>query len=357
MKKILLTAAVFAVVLSGVQASDKYYLPLSKNIFLLGYPEWTSSGYSSGGGPIFDPAPFSISLNPALSAPLERVSIDLGYSAFFERTYIENAAMSGHALHAGVLFPTKLGVLTVAGQGAFMPAFNANDEGSPSHIRLGSSGNGRFGWARGFNASDNHKIYIGAAIFGGGIQNIDYSDPGYSDYTVGADLGFVWRIEKVGFLKDVRVSAAATNLGKPFNPLDGDLVDFYSFLSFRGGVAAHLVDIEDKFILALSADAGYVGLTDFVFSGALQMQIVKAVTISASWDMSAQDLYHTDNSVHMPSVTLSYTHIMKSDKGQTKVLAGWQQLHQSVQMLSFGAVVNIGSLDTEAPEMNFGVSN
>ncbi|GMO22608.1 MAG: hypothetical protein Ta2B_01670 [Termitinemataceae bacterium] len=341
--------AVVVLMFSAFVASAADRMPNGENIFLLGYPEYGSTAYSVSGGAIYDAAPFSISLNPALTAALQRPALDLGYNIFVDTNDDDLDLDPSHAIHLGGLYPTNIGVWTLA----FQTVLGKQSENNYSVLSgLGDMFYGRIAWSR--DVTD--FLYVGASVYAG---TIDVSDlDGDEDYAIAGDVGFVFRVQELAFLKDFRFSGVLANIGKTFDPSDGALNYYPQFLTVRAGIAAVLVDVEDKFKLGLSADATLPAFINLTFSAGLQAEILNMLTISGGWDMNVWELAEIEKPVHGPFVSIAYKH--KFNTGSTtsdfKFAGGWQQLDNSIQSISVGLAAKIGREDDEAPEIEMGVS-
>jgi hypothetical protein len=323
----------FTVIVSGLYSKD--VPPYGENIFLLGFPGLISNAASTVGGGLYDAGPYSININPALTAPLQRVSADLG------ATIMADDSKGGFAFLAGALFPSRWGVWTGGLQGAFleMPL-------SPP----GNTFSARFGWAR--DVTDD--LYVGAAVFAGAASK--YGD----SFAAGLDMGFVYRMGNIGFLKDSRASAAFTNIGKTF---DNDFGNFPGAFTIKGGFAAVLFE-NDKFAAGFSADAAIPTFQNTLLSFGLELGIVKIITVSFGWDMNIKELADGYDP-HTPFLGISVkwtantggSDILKKqgwEKTDLNVSAIYQQLGENVNLFSAGLSAEFGSIDKNPPVVELG---
>jgi hypothetical protein len=335
MKRIIFVAVFSAIVITYSYSKDTP--PYGENLFLLGFPGFISNAASTSGGGIYDAGPYSININPALTAPLQRVSADLG-AAFMAK----EDADTGFAFLAGALLPSRLGVWTGAMQGVFLP------------LPLSPPGNtfsGRFGWAR--DVADD--LYVGASVFAGGTSK--YGD----GFAAGLDLGFVYRLGKLAFLKDTRLSAAITNIGKTF---DNDYFgNFPGAFTVKGGFAALLFE-NDKFAAGFSADLAIPTFQNFLFNFGLELGIAKIITVSFGWDMSARELADGLDP-HTPFIGMAVKWTVNTGGSDIMKKQGWektdlgvstlyQRLSNDINLFSAGLSAEFGSIDKSPPDIQLG---
>jgi hypothetical protein len=365
-KKLLALVAAFAL---GAQFVSAYNpLPGGEDLFLFGYPGLIAGGLSTAGGGLFNATPASVLLNPALTAPLQRVAADFGWAGFFQDDddYEDGA---GGAFQLGALFPSKWGVWTASVQAAFMPI---------DQMPFGNMIVGRASWSR--DITDN--LYVGASVF---VGSIDDDKAAKESVAAAVDFGVVYRIGALAFFRDARVSAVIANIGTMYR--SDYYADFPSPFTLRGGFAALFLDPQkvnpDKITAGISADVSIPGFQNFLFSFAAQATIWKIVTVSVGWDTNVAEFSKIpENAVHSPFVsvgvnlTLDTGKIERARQKFDKALLenpdfnaenyqGWeksdftfsamgQQIHSKVFMMSVGASAQFGQRDTEAPLINIG---
>ncbi|MDR2795427.1 MAG: hypothetical protein LBB47_01800 [Spirochaetaceae bacterium] len=332
---------IFAVIFAAIVAAYSYSKdtpPYGENLFLLGFPGLISNAASTVGGGLYDAGPYSININPALTAPLQRVSADLG------ATFMTEEADAGFAFLAGALFPSRWGVWTGVLQGVFL---------EPPLSPPGNTFSARFGWARDI-AED---LYVGASIFGGATSK--YGD----GFAAGLDLGFVYRIGNLGFLKDTRMSAALTNIGKTFanNYFD----NFPGSFTVKGGFAAVLFE-NDKFAAGFSADVAVPTFQNILMNFGLELGIVKIITVSFGWDMNVREL--ADHiGPHTPFIGIAVKWTVSTGGSDILMKQGWektdlnvstfyQRLDDKINLFSAGLSAEFGSIDKAPPVIKLGDS-
>jgi hypothetical protein len=334
MKTFISVIGLAAIITGGVYAKDPP--PYGENIFLLGFPGLISNAASAAGGGLYDAGPYSININPALTAPLQRVSADLGASI------MARDADGGFAFLAGTLLPTRWGVWTAVLQGAFLE--------TPLYPP-GNTFTGRSGWSRDLT----EKLYVGASIFAGGTSKYG------SDFAAGLDLGFVYRIGNLGFLKDARMSAVFANIGKTFS---NDYFDnFPGAFTVKGGFAAVLFE-NDKFSTGFSADLAVPSFQNALLSLGLEFGIVKIITVSLGWDMNVRELANNIDP-HTPFIGIAVKWTANTGGSDILMKQGWEKTDLSVSSLyqrldgktnlfSAGLSAEFGSLDKNPPLIDMG---
>jgi hypothetical protein len=310
--------------------------PYGENIFLLGFPDIISSAASTAGGGIYDAGPHSININPALTAPLQRVAVDLGGTAMLGKD------SGGAAFHAGALFPSRWGVWTGSLETSFIP------------VPLSPPGNmisARFGWAR--DIVEN--LYVGVSIFSGGIFR--YGD----DFALGFDLGFVYKLGDLWFLKNARASAALVNIGKTFKN------DFYSnfpgAFTPKGGFAAVLFE-SDRFAFGFSADMSVPSFQNACLGFGLEFSALNMINISAGWDMNIRELADKIGP-HTPFVGVTFRFTKNTSSSDILMKRGWdktdinvsglyQGLGNDISLFSAGVSAHFGAIDKLPPVVELG---
>lgn len=190
MKKIVSMLTAGILVLSAVSA---YNPPvMGENFYELSSPRQLSNANSSTGGGIFYEGPDSILVNPALSAGEQRVVLNLANTELF------SSGNYGDAFQLGITIPFKWAVLTGYANGVF-----SNSEA----ITVGNTINIKAGLAKQITDKLNLGMSVNSGVFWG------YGDA----WALSANLGGLFTVGDVGFLKDVRFGVVISNLGKPFS--------------------------------------------------------------------------------------------------------------------------------------------
>ncbi|MDR0409521.1 MAG: hypothetical protein LBH18_03895 [Spirochaetaceae bacterium] len=329
---------IFSAVLAAVftQAAYSYDAPYGENLFLLGFPGLISNAASTSGSGLYDSGPYSININPALTAPLQRVSADIG------GTMLMRENKTGFSFLLGMLFPSRWGVWTILAQSALI---------EPPFSPAGNMYSGRFGWSRDIT----EKLYAGASVFAGVTTN--YGE----GYAAGLDLGFVYRMGNMGFLKDARFSAVFANIGQTFSN------NIYSNLpgAFAPKCGFAAVLFENKgFAAGFSVDASFPTLKNAVLNAGMEFSLMKKVTVSIGWDANLRELLDGVG-IHNPFIGFGFkwtadtgaSEIMMSqgwEKTDVDVSALWQQINNDIHIFSAGVSAQFGSVDRDPPVIKLG---
>ncbi len=343
MKKILAASAMFF----ASAMLFAYNPPLAgENIFKLSNPVLSSGGASASGGPFGDVVPGSIAYNPALTAAEQRTAINAAASFLIDT---DSDRGFGWGFHAGAIFPNKWMVFTAAAEGVFSSA-PCLDVGKQATIHLGLSKEITDSISIGLNG------YFGY-FFGDG-----------ADFIIGADLGFLYSTESLGFLKNPRIGVSILNMGKP---LSGDYAvggingsssgtSYPAIFTPRLSFAAEIFSLgsfKNRFTGAFSVDAYFPTFQNAVFDLAFGISYNKIVNLTLGWEANVREIAETKKA-SWPSVGLGLHLVISS--GDTKEsreqnefipAASWQNLYGSVHNIGVGATMYIGMTDDEAPEV------
>ncbi|MDR1256551.1 MAG: hypothetical protein LBJ86_02255 [Spirochaetaceae bacterium] len=333
-KRYLFVSCFIAAIAGGAYGYDA--APYGENIFLLGFPRFVSSAASTTGGGLYDAGPYSININPALTAPLQRVAVDLG------GTMLLTKDDGGTAFHAGALVPSRWGVWTGDFDASFIPV----PLSPPGHAI-----SAHFGWAR--DIVEN--LYVGVSIFAGGVFKYG------NDFALGFDAGFVYKLGKLGFLKDARASAVFAGIGKTFT--NDVYKNFPGMFTPKGGFAAVLYE-SGKFAAGFSVDLAVPSFQNAVLGVGLDFNVFKIIDISAGWDMNIRELADK-RGAHTPFVgitvrltknTSSSDILMKRgwDKTDINIYGVYQRLNDEINLFSAGASAHFGAIDRSPPVIEMG---
>jgi hypothetical protein len=339
---------------------------------LLGFPALASSGGTAAPNELFSPGPYSITLNPALTAPLQRFSADLGYSGVLDPDPDPDTGSFGHVLHLGFAFPSRWGVFTVAANTAFS---------LPDALAPEDTVTGRLGIARDIT----ERFYAGAALFGG----IRYDA---KSFALAGDLGVYFKLNDFGSLKNITAGLVLSNLGKTFNtwyteqaepvamaepevavpdtltgvPAVGGLWEtddeghYPAMFTPKAAIGAKIVETQDIDIYG-NASISVPSFQDFTMNLELALQYKKSLTVQVGWGFDVQEIAK-DRGVKLPSVSMYYKLEVDAHKNEFMTRQGWQKtdlnigtswtnLGRKMSAFSAGVAANFGSRDTDAPEV------
>jgi hypothetical protein len=279
-------------------------------------------------------------VNPALTAPLQRVSLDAGFAGLLQTGDDTGFAP---AFHLGLVIPTRWGVFTGAAQAAFV---------SLNTLPLGNTVLGRAGFSR--DVTDN--LYLGAALYGG--ANFGGDSP---DWAVALDAGAVYRFGALGFLKDARLGVVLADIGKTLaNSADGS---FPGLVTPKAGFAALFLS-QGNMNAGFSTDLSFPLFQNMLLDAGLQFNYtIQGFTLTAStgWKLNVRETVKGYD-VPLPFAALAFKFAVNTSGNQFLSSRGWQetdfnvsgmwqQLYEGVQLISAGTTINLGARDTEAPKI------
>lgn len=300
--------------------------------FRLTHPDLLMGASSAAGEGFFSANPGSIAINPALTAMEQRVMLNLGYTALFDK-----ADGMGGTGQIAILMPTRWGVVSGVVEGIFCDV---------AKLQFGKIINLRGGFSKDITDS----FFVGMSLNGG------YRWAEENQWALGVDLGFVYKIGTISFLKDVRIGSAVTNLGKPF--AEG----LSAIGTFRTGIAGTLFTVADgKLAGGLSVDLSFPQFKDVILDTGFQFKIADVVTVKTAWQFDVKDTLNKNYNL-MPVIGLTARFKINAEKNQFMTDKGWQQsevttsaawqkVYGSVNAVSGSAAINLGLEDTSAPEI------
>lgn len=317
-----------------------------ENLFYLSHPELLSGGISTAGGGLQYILPATTMINPALAGLEERVSIDLGYTAMINGG---SGKSYGQAFGTGILIPTDWVHISGEFEGIFSEI---------PGLYLSNSLHLKFALAK--QVID--RLYVGVGLGGGAVWGSG------TDWMLGLDVGALYSLGDLGFLKNFRIAATANNIGKTFNDevvlgiegVDADsafLEGYPSFLTLRTGVAAELVQTE-KFRLGLSFDVTTPMFRNLIFDTGVQMSISDFVRITSSWEFNLREFGESCASL-IPTLGIAFKFNINTRNGWTSS-HDWErsELTPSVayknvdgdkHLIGAGAALKLGILDDSGP--------
>ena len=212
-------------------------------------------------------APMAVVLNPATASLEQRVHFELSYLALIGSS---SDPGWGSAINLGISLPTNFAVFS----------FTANYIGSPlTSVALGNQAGLRFVISKDLFPD----FLIGLAISG----SIGWQGEA-SDWGLGADLGFIHRIEKFLFLQDFTWGVAFRNLGKGLQPGTGS--DYFpQAFTPAVGVSFDLVKSQ-PFRLGLYADASFPSFQNILFFSAAEIVVLETFSLRATYRLDVKEL-------------------------------------------------------------------
>ena len=325
-------------------AIELYNPPIGGELFPSLYaPSILGGGISVTGGILSDALPGILSLNPALSAGEENPIFDISYILL---AGIKPEKDFGHTLTAGFIYPANWGV--IGGTLNF------------THVRFDSLNYGTFGEGRFSYSKDiTEKLYVGVgSYFSGG-----------TDWSLGLDLGVLYKFGNLGFLKDSKLGVSLTGIGKPYNPRTngvregGNMIGYPSLFTPHIGFSSYLVSIP-KFKMGFHADLATPAFCNMTFDAGLSMLIMDMITIRTAYTLNLLETINKKQT-HIPSVGIGVRFKInpKNKDGSTK--QGLEQteiapqfatrpFYNNIWAFGFGVTTKFGTKDTEGPKIEVG---
>ncbi len=315
-----------------------------EDIYRITSPELLSGGGSATGGPAFTIVPASITYNPSLTAVEQRSIINASLSLMLDGDSYEDTH-HGFGFQIGGVIPTRWAVIAGTLQGVF-------DDNT--RFDLGHSFIAHIGAAK--DVTD--RLYVGANLYTG-----FYTGHG-SDFTVGVDLGILYQLDDISFLKKPRVGLALLNLGKPLSGsysvygIDGSTsgVSYPGIITPRASFASDLLEIRD-FALAFSADLAFPTFQNVLFDTALGFSYKDFVTLDFGWNCNIRELV-AGGKVNLPSIGINFKFAISTasekvkdswKKSEIVPSVAWQNMNGGIHVVSAGASLYLGMQDKEAP--------
>ncbi len=334
-----------------------YNPPLGgENVLRLTNPDLIGGAASASGGALYAITPSSIVFNPALTAREERVDFCLDGTVFFNTNKVELNGVedktAGGAFDLGVIFPTRFCVFSGIMQGVF------------AHF---NTMNLRNSLVFHFNISKDvvaDKLSVGMNLYSG-----FYMGEG-SDFSIGADLGFLYTFGDLGFLRNSRLGFAFLNLGKPVNgesyktngiKSGAASSDYPAFLTPRFSFAGDLFHAY-KFSGGFYTDLSFPTFQNVVFDLGFGFNWSKCISLNTCWQVNMREVMENGKTgLLWPSVNLSFKFDFNSskismknadwEKSEIVPSIAWQNLYNGIQAISFGANMYMGMADVTAPEI------
>ena len=371
MKKIWL----FIVLLSLSGIVFAYNPPVGGQFFYnLADPLQLSSASSAAGGGIFTVNSNSIISNPALPAYENRAEIDLSGSALIN---------AGSAFQMGTIIPTRMFVISGFMNGTFCDV---------KEMDLGNS----FNIKAGLSKQVTERISVGANIYTGILKCDDV------DWSLGMDIGALYRMSQLGFMKDFRIGASVNGFVKNYSGTDYGVKyeeepDWYKyavhdysvatgnswifrkyiydryfapkettdtfpgFHSLRTGAAANFFKTS-TITGGLSADVTVAGFfQDMIFDYGFQLSIKDNLLIRVGQTFDILELNNEKSSV-FPVIGVSYK--MKLNMGKSNFIKnhGWETselrvaaaqkyFYDNISAYSAGANLILGLNESDGPSI------
>ena len=271
--------------------------------------------------------PASSALNPAAAGDTQRFTIDASYLTLIG-TGAADSGWKGQAVNAGLIWPTRAGVLS--GAARFVTTdFNA--------VQLGQF----FGLDLAFSKDLFPKLLVGL-----GMQ----AQYGGADWGLWADLGFVHLPGDVRFMKDLRWGIALRGLGKGMSPVAGTSGLPAPFTP-AAGMSFDLLQ-RQRLIWSWHGDLSLPSVQDLTLNLGTELAIADRVFLMLGSTFAVSEISSGDMRVPVSfgaSVKLGTS--VKEDRSEVKITAAAAPLQNDIWAMGGGANLAVGLIDRQAPEI------
>ncbi|MCF0241628.1 MAG: hypothetical protein HUK25_03270 [Treponema sp.] len=309
-----------------------------ENLFDLSSPFSLSYGSSVAGGGVYFVNPTSITINPALNGRDQRVGLNAGYTALVT---VGDSQSFGSAVQTGITIPFKWAVFSGYLNGTFP---NTNKMGLSNSASLKAA----------LSKEISERLAIGLGINGG------FEWGPTKDWALSGNIGMVYTIPNLGFIKDFRYGVSILNLGKNFNPADdSEFFDGYpGFATIRTGVAGLLFS-NDVIKVGASFDVSTPCFTNLLMDAGLQLIIKDSFTISVADKFNLVETVNGNLNI-MPSVGFFFkfkfnvsdnAYLASRDWNESEMTVGgaWKNMYSDVHAVSGELNLSLGLKDETPP--------
>lgn len=320
-----------------------------ESFFEYATPKLLSGTLSTAGGGIFTMSPESIVLNPAITATEQRTNLNLSYTALISGNEVSKANNKayGNIIQSSILIPSKLYIFT-----GLINFTSVNF----AEMNLGSSLN--------LKANLSKEITEGLDV-GLGL-NVGFLFGDYFDWALSANIGTLFKLGDLGFLKDFRIGASINNLGKVFTNtnairpviLDDVASPFPSLGYIRIGAAALFVST-DIMKLGMSFDLETPFFQNLLISAAIDFSVKDQLFITIQEKINICEL--ANEYVHfIPSIGISYkfrfnvnnvAYLDRNDwnESEMQVSTAYKNVYETVNAISADVDITLGLKDETPP--------
>ncbi len=328
-----------------------YNIPTNGENFLdLSSPRALSGFSSSTGTSIELINPESINSNPALTAEEQRVDLNLSYTGIFS-TSSWNSTSYGNAFQLGILIPFQFAVFTGISNVTMAPFYE---------MYLGNSINLKAGLSK----EITNNLNIGLSLSGGYNAGSLLSG---GNWRLAGDLGILYKLGDLGFLKNTKIGFSVLNLGKNYTntylniyPFVYQSGDYSTIATFKTGFSSLLLSNENV-KLGFSFDVTTPLFQNLILDTALQFSIKDIVYVSVAEKFNYCEVMNGYKS-YLPSVGLfvKFTLDVKDNdyfedngwsKSEMTVSSAYKPLDSTLHAISAGVDINLGTKDNLPPEI------
>jgi len=309
----------------------------SESLFELSSPNGLTYASSVTGGGVRYINPASISVNPALTAQEQRVGLNAGYTQLIT---VDTPVKAGAMVQTGIIIPFKWAVVTGELFGAF--------PNSPS-MTIGNS----VILEGGLSKSITEKLDVGIGV------NTGASWGSYADWGLSANLGFVYTIGNLSFMKDFKYGVSINNLGKNFaSDANRDFLSSYpGFCTIRAGASALLFS-NDVLKIGASFDLSTPCFVNLIMDTGLQITLKDMLTLSVAEKINLKESIN-GNKNYIPSVGLLFNFKFNSkndylashdwSESEMTIGAAYKNIYENVHAASVGVDLRLGLKDETPP--------
>ncbi|MFA6504799.1 MAG: FlgD immunoglobulin-like domain containing protein [Treponemataceae bacterium] len=285
-------------------------------------------------------SPGSDALNPAASAGQQRTVLEAGYTAI-----VGTGAQTGwgSGINLGITIPRPYGVWTASTNFLTIPA-------SLTSYPLGTL----FALRGSFAKDLSPDLFIGAGA------NVVLGQ----DWGLAADLGILGFYGDVGFLKDVRLGAVVSGLGKGYAPAGTGAAGnaataFPSPFTLTIGARGDLLKV-GIFRFGNSIDLSYPSFQNVIANLGFQAAFGEILIIRGAWNLNLHELLNGPPAL-LPSVGVtlklvidrkpddSYFSKQGWDKSEVRPTIAVRPLYDNIFAVSTGVNVRLGVIDRTPP--------
>ncbi len=322
MKRALLTVLLLLVL---VPLFAQYNPPAGAgSLFDLYSPIFLGGGAASLSGV----SPVADVLNPAASATVQQTTLDFSYIGLLGTG---SEAGLGHALNAGLTYPTRAGVL--AGSAHLLatpPEFNSLDLGTLLALNVS------------FAKDLYPNLLVGAGL---GMQI-------GSDWGLGLDLGMVHLVGDLKALKNFRWGASLRGLGKGYSPVDGRS-SFPAAFTPAVGLGFDVLQSKDTLWTVLS-DVSFPSFQDLRLNlgSALTFRDLLTLRIAATLDV-AEMLNGNGRTVPLSGgLSVQFNTTVRKQDSKVQATAAAAPFRQGIWGVGAGVNIPIGRVDRDPPRIS-----
>ena len=287
-------------------------------------------------------SPQSDAVNPASSALVQRITLDLSYVGIFgqEDSF---SGYKGHGINIGNTIPTKAGVFSWSGHYLTSP-FPSVDSNSIFS----------------FNGSFAKELYPDLLV-GAGLKLAGSFDPGMA---ASLDLGVISLTGDVGFLKDFRWAVVFQDFG--YIDITSGYPDPFTV---TGGIGATIVNTKN-FLIDVSTDIGFPGFKSVLLTMGSNITFRDTISLNLGTRLDLDALLNGNPYGLIPSIGINYsfkTDIKKEsnflglyDRGwnrsEINIQTGFAPIAEDLWAAGFGVNIPLGVIDKSAPVIKLDIS-